>query len=308
MMWNSLNVCEECAVENRSSVNEQSADVNQEEITCNEKRNNNEKKNNSGRRCRVDAIKFKGKIDEVKDEGVVRLFSVNCNGLGPQSSCKLEQIKKESNVRKIDGVMISSSDARWNMKNKTMMTNKLKSTNSNVIVNTSDSGEKVETGSFFLKGGTFTALWSTIANYVDRECMFEQKHGWWNSVMLKGNRKTIALITTCRLVDSETRGVNSSKAQCERAIGNVKRARHIRAEQLRELSEHVKTCGATDVIITGDFNESVCSTNIQNFMNETGLFDVFQEINGVDLEQRDATFEFGSKCVDYVLTAEGVLR
>ena len=37
--------------------------------------------------------------------------------------------------------------------------------------------------------------------------------------MLKGNRKTIALITTCRLVDSETRGVNSSKAQYEKAIG-----------------------------------------------------------------------------------------
>ena len=95
--------------------------------------------------------------------------------------------------------------------------------------------------------------------------------------MLKGNRKTIALITTYRLVDYETRGVNSSKAQYERAIGNVKRARHIRAEQLRELSEHVKTCGATDVMVTGDFNESVCSTNTQNFMNETGLFDVFQE-------------------------------
>ena len=66
-MWNSLNVCEECAVVNRCSVNEQSVDVNQEEIACNEKRNNNEKKNNSGRRRRVDAIKFKGKIDEVKD-------------------------------------------------------------------------------------------------------------------------------------------------------------------------------------------------------------------------------------------------
>ena len=83
-------------------------------------------------------------------------------------------------------------------------------------------------------------------------------------------------------MDYETRGVNSSKAQYERAIGNVKRARHIREAQLRELSAYVKTCGATDVMITGDFNESVCSSNMQNFMNETGLFDVFQEINGVE--------------------------
>ena len=107
------------------------------------------RQNNCGRRRRVDVTKVKGKIEEVKDEGVVRLFSVNCNGLGPQSSGKIEQIKKESKMRKIDGVMISSSDVRWNVKNKAMMTNKLKSMNSNVIVNTSDSGENVEICSFF---------------------------------------------------------------------------------------------------------------------------------------------------------------
>ena len=100
IMWNSLNVCEECNKVNRCSVNAQSVDVNQEEIACNERRNTNVRQNNCGRRRRVDVMKVKGKIEEVKDEGVVRLFSVNCNGLGPQSSCKLEQIKKESKMRK----------------------------------------------------------------------------------------------------------------------------------------------------------------------------------------------------------------
>ena len=46
--------------------------------------------------------------------------------------------------------------------------------------------------------------------------------------MLKGNGKIIILITTHRLVDSETKGINSSKDQHERAIGNVKRARKTR--------------------------------------------------------------------------------
>ena len=78
-------------------------------------------------------------------------------------------------------------------------------------------------------------------------------------------------------MDSETRGGNSRKAQHERAIGNVKRAMQIRKTQLRELAEHAKTCGATDVIITGNFNERVCLSNTQNFMNETGLFDVFKK-------------------------------
>ena len=48
--------------------------------------------------------------------------------------------------------------------------------------------------------------------------------------MLKGNRKTIAFIKMHRLVDSETRGVDSSKSQNERAIGNVEWASHARED------------------------------------------------------------------------------
>ena len=43
-------------------------------------------------------------------------------------------------------------------------------------------------------------------------------------------------------------------------------------------------------------------------MNEMGLFDVFQEINSIEPEQRDSAFEDGSKNIDYVLVIEGVLR
>ena len=45
-------------------------------------------------RKRVNVIEVKGEIDHVKEEGVVCLFSVNCNGLGPHSAGKMEQIKK----------------------------------------------------------------------------------------------------------------------------------------------------------------------------------------------------------------------
>ena len=72
----------------------------QDEIECDETSNNNERQINSIRRCRVDEMKLKGKLDEVKDNGVVRLFSVNCNELGLHSSSKLEQIQKESKHRK----------------------------------------------------------------------------------------------------------------------------------------------------------------------------------------------------------------
>ena len=46
------------------------------------------------------------------------------------------------------------------------------------MMRASDSGEEVEHGKRFLKGGTLTALWNTVVNYADTENMYEQKHGW----------------------------------------------------------------------------------------------------------------------------------
>ena len=41
------------------------------------------RKDKGVRRRRVDAIKVKGKLEEDKEECVVRLFAFNCNVLGP---------------------------------------------------------------------------------------------------------------------------------------------------------------------------------------------------------------------------------
>ena len=43
-------------------------------------------------------------------------------------------------------------------------------------------------------------------------------------------------------------------------------------------------------------------------MNETGLNDVFQEINGAEPNKREATCEHRSKCTDCVLETERTLR
>ena len=55
---------------------------------------------------------MKVKIEDEKEVGVVRLFSRNCNGFGPYSESKIDQIKEMNTVRNIDGLMISSSDVR----------------------------------------------------------------------------------------------------------------------------------------------------------------------------------------------------
>ena len=126
---------------------------------------------------KVDKIKDKGKVEDVKEEGVVRLLSVNFNGFGICSAGKIEQLKVMSKLRNTDGLMISSSDIRWNVKNQMKITYELKNANKNVVINKSDSGEEAEDRRWFLKGGTLTALWSSIVNYVDTECTHKQECG-----------------------------------------------------------------------------------------------------------------------------------
>ena len=75
-------------------------------------------------------------------------------------------------------------------------------------MNASDSGEETENSSWFLKGRTITASWNSIVNYVEVESMHKQEHVWWNSVIMTGKRKKVALLTMCRRVDGNSVGVN----------------------------------------------------------------------------------------------------
>ena len=100
--------------------------------------------------------------------------------------------------------------------------------NKNNTINTSDSGEEIDDSVWFLKGGNVTALWSSIVNYVEVDCMCKQEHGWWNAVIMTGNRKRVALITVCTIVDTKAICVNLSKAQHERLIGRVISTKTIR--------------------------------------------------------------------------------
>ena len=83
-------------------------------------------KTNERIKKKVDKIKVKGKVEEDKEEGVVRFFSINFNGFGPWPESKIEQMKVMSKLRNTDLLMISSSDVRWNVKNEMKMTYRFK--------------------------------------------------------------------------------------------------------------------------------------------------------------------------------------
>ena len=94
IIWNRKNICEDCDKGNMSSECAQNDDKNQEEKHSQETNSINERQNKNRRRKRVVAMKVKGEIDDVKEEGVVSLFSINCNGVGPHSAGKQNKLNK----------------------------------------------------------------------------------------------------------------------------------------------------------------------------------------------------------------------
>ena len=67
-------------------------------------------------------------MEEEKGDGVILLFSVNFNGLGPCVVGKIDQILDSGMRKKIYGLMISSSDVRRTKHNKNKMIGDLKKT------------------------------------------------------------------------------------------------------------------------------------------------------------------------------------
>ena len=64
----------------------------------------------------------------------------------------------------------------------------------------------------------------------------------------------------------------------------------------------------SDVILARNMNKAIDSKNIDKFLISNGLFNVHGWINRVDTQQREATYEFGSKCIDLLVVTGGLLE
>ena len=83
-------------------------------------------------------------------------------------------------------------------------------------------------------------VWNDAVKHAKLEECTENKNGWWNTVMLESNRKILAILKVCRIVDANSTSANSCKARCERKGREIKRAKDIRAEMFQELEQEIK--------------------------------------------------------------------
>ena len=68
---------------------------------------------------------------------------------------------------------------------------------------------------------------------------------------------------------------------------------------IEDLSNYIEyNKSGSNVILAGDMNEAIDSKNIDKFLISNGLFNIHEQINGADTQQREATYEFGSKYIN----------
>ena len=65
---------------------------------------------------------------------------------------------------------------------------------------------------------------------------------------------------------------------------------------------------ATDFMVVGDFNEDASAKNMQEFMIESGLYEVLSELSNSEVSNRDIELECGSKFIDHVQRLEVFLN
>ena len=80
-------------------------------------------------------------------------------------------------------------------------------------------------------------FWVNLQNFIVIEDNYEHIHGWFNTVILNKGRKILSIISVHVIADNNEKSVNSSKAQNDWKVGQVTRAKEMRAKTLKEITE-----------------------------------------------------------------------
>ena len=93
-------------------------------------------------------------------------------------------------------------------------------------------------------------------------------------------------------------GIQSTMSQHNQRLGKVKSASHCRKETFKDIVKHAKSFDKpVDVMIGGDYNQDIASTEVQQFFNELQIKDVHQMTNVIEIKEMDHTHSRGTKCI-----------
>ena len=306
--------CEECENCKRTVANMKHAFC----IKCYKERNNRKEQRESRENItnffiptNNNMTKNLGHVDPIKHDRNIRLLSLNPRGFGPDSIEKIAMLQMSKERLQFDGVFFSSPDRKWDSRRKEIMRKKMFKIGRNIKINTSDTQINVNSRNGYLPGGTMSIVWDNIADLV-LQSRNKDELGRWSSIAIGRGGRLIEIITFYRLVESSDEGIVTTHVQCDQVLGKHHAANRCRQIFLQDLGLHARksleTLNVTDVLLIGDLNQHVEDQQIVQFMNANGLIDVHKHVNDLESNKLDNTFKNGTKCIDVVLSTQGLLE
>ena len=148
-----------------------------------------------------------------------------------------------------------------------------------------DSKAHKTTNSEWLQGGLMNIITGKISSLIQHQEVKIDDLGRWMAQQVSNGKKTLMTITMCRTPQGTNQGIQSSMSQCNQRLGKVKSASHCRKETFKDIVKCVKSFDKpVDVMIGGDYNQDIASTEVQQFFNELQMKDVHQTTNGIELK------------------------
>ena len=111
----------------------------------------------------------RGNIVNIKNHRIIRLLSLNPNGLKSNNSKKIEHFIQKSIELKIDIALLSAIDTKQNEYTTSSMKNKMRAIYDKLEMIVIDSKDHKCTKNNYLPGGTASLWQSSIESYINPE-------------------------------------------------------------------------------------------------------------------------------------------
>ena len=164
-----------------------------------------------------------------------------------------------------------------------------------------DSKARETTISEWLDGRLMNAINGKIPSLIQYQELKNDELGIWMAQLVSNGKKTLLMITRCRMTQGANQEMQSITSQHNQMLGKIKLATHCRKEMVKDTIDYMELLNKpVDVTIGGDRNQDKASTEVQQFSNELQMKYVCQTTNGIELKKMDDTHSRGSKCIDSI--------
>jgi len=257
---------------------------------------------------RDNQIKHEGYIDEIKLSENTRILSLNPNGINPWDDIQSNMLTDALQRYQIDIAMLNETNIKWTPRNMDKIENILKQKNREVKVIGSDSTMWSLTDNNYLPGGLLTIIQGKCRSILKDDQTNINKLGNWMATTFQHNNKTIAMINIYRLPTTSSQGPRCCLTQCNLKDGEIKSNNTYRKEILHQIKEYVSKNNVNDIIIGGDFNQSITTKEIEKFYNDISVKDIHSTINFIDMNELDNTNVNSRHPIDSIAASAGIMQ